>query len=174
MLQHLGGGLEALVFEETVNEFAARVVGFRFGGQRVAREKHAALDVDEQRGYVDELAGGVDVVLLEVVGVLEELGGDAADGDVVDVDVLAADEVEEEVEGAVVDLAYGDAEGGLRGFVAGLVALAFGLGGWWGRGGVRPGRRAPLLKWADRSRRGWRLRGPSTASRQKAARLRSG
>ena len=95
--------------------------------------------MDEQRGDVDELAGGVDVGVLEVVGVLEELGGDAGDGDVVDVDVLLADEVEQEVEGAVVDLADGDAEGGLRGFVAGLVALAFGLGGWWGCGGVLEG-----------------------------------
>ena len=69
--------------------------------------------MDEQRGHVDELAGGVDVGLLEVVGVVEELAGDAGDGDVVDVDVLLADEVEQEVERAVVDLAYGDGEGGL-------------------------------------------------------------
>ena len=52
-------------------------------------------------------------VCLQVVRVLEELRGDARDGDVVDVDVLLADEVEQEVEGAVVDLAYGDGEGGL-------------------------------------------------------------
>ena len=111
-----------------------------FGGEGVAREEHAGLDVDEQRGDVDELAGGVDVGVLEVVGVLEELRGDAGDGDVVDVDVLLADEVEQEIEGAVVDLAYGDGEGGLRGFVFGFVAVgALGLRRWWSDRGVFQG-----------------------------------
>ena len=102
------------MLEETLDELAAGVFGVAaedVGG--VAGQQGLGLDVDEERGHVDELAGGVDVDLLEVVGVLEELAGDAGDGDVVDVDVLLADEVEEEVERAVVDLAYGDGEGGL-------------------------------------------------------------
>src|SRR6201996_1505274 len=113
LVEHLGGGFEALVLEEALDEFAARVFGVtevELGG--VAWEKHAGLDVDEQRGGVDELAGGVDVGLLQVARVLEELGGDARHRDVVDVDVLLADEVEQEVEGAVVDQADGDGEGG--------------------------------------------------------------
>ena len=140
--EHLRGGLEALVLEEALDEFAARVFGFAaedVGG--VAREQGLRLDVDEQRGHVDELAGGVDVDLLEVVGVLEELAGDAGDGDVVDVDVLLADEVEQEVEGAVVDLAYGDGEGRLRGF---FLFLLFVLGAgafWFGSGGTGLGSR---------------------------------
>ena len=32
LLQHLRGGLEALVLEEALDEFAARVFGFGFGG----------------------------------------------------------------------------------------------------------------------------------------------
>ena len=49
--------------------------------------QHLALDMDEQRGDVDELAGGVNVCLFQVVRVLEKLRGDGGDGDVVDVDV---------------------------------------------------------------------------------------
>ena len=103
--EHLGGGFEALVLEEALDEFAARVFGFAAGDVAgVAGEKCLRFDVDQERGHVDELAGGVDIGLLQVLGVFEELAGDAGDGNVVDVDVLLADEVEEEIEGAVVDL----------------------------------------------------------------------
>ncbi len=112
--EHLGGGFEALVFEEAFDQFTPGVFGVGSGDVGgVAGEEGFGLDVDEERGHVDELAGGVDVGLFELVGVFEELTGDAGDGDVVDVDVLLADEIEEQVEGAVVDLAYGDGEGGL-------------------------------------------------------------
>gem|GEM_PF-6717458 len=153
------------MFEEALDELAARVFRIALGRERVAREEGLGLDVDEQRGDVDELAGGVDVVLLEVVGVLKKLGGDAADGDVVDVDVLLADEVEEEVHGAVVDLADGDAEGGLRGLFGGLVfgRGTSGLGGRRGRGGVVRGRRARGWKWVGRYRLGQLRLGPSAA-----------
>ncbi len=121
LTEHLRGGLEALVLEETLDELAARVFGVAQVAELlgVAREEHAGLDVDEQRGGVDELAGGVDVGLLEVARVLEELRGDARHGDVVDVDVLLADEVEQEIEGTVVDQANGDGEGRLRGLFGG-------------------------------------------------------
>ncbi len=124
------------MLQEALDEFAAGVFGFAaqdVGG--VAREQGLRLDVDEERGHVDELAGCVDVDLLEVVGVLEELAGDAGDGDVVDVDVLLADEVEQKVERAVVDLAYGDGERGLGGFFFFLVLVLGGAlwFGWWRR-----------------------------------------
>ena len=133
--EHLGGGFEALVLEEALDEFAAWVFGVCSGDVGwVAGQESLGLDVDEERGHVDELAGGVYVGLLELVGVLEELAGDAGDGDIVDVDVLLADEIEEQVEWAVVDLAYGDGEGGLRGFFAGFVFGVFAGFGFGGRG----------------------------------------
>ena len=114
--EHLGGGLEALVLEETLDQFAARVFGVAADDVAgIARKEGLRLDVDQERGHVDELAGGVDVDLLEVLGVVEKLAGDAGDGNVVDVDVLLADEVEQKIERAVVDLADGDGEGRLRG-----------------------------------------------------------
>ena len=73
--EHLRGGLEALVLEQALDQFAARVFGVvppaTSEGSRGS--SILLLDVDQQRGHVDELAGGVDVGLLEVVGVLEEL-----------------------------------------------------------------------------------------------------
>ena len=45
--------------------------------------------------------------------IVEKLCGDAGDGNVVDVDVLLADEVKQKIERAVIDLANGDREGGL-------------------------------------------------------------
>ncbi len=131
--EHLGGGFEAFVLEEALDEFAAGVLGIGasedVGG--VAGEEGFGFDVDEERGHVDELAGSVDVGLPEVAGVVEELRGDAGDGDVVDVDVLFADEVKEEIERAIVDLAYGDGEGRLRGLLGGgLGGGAFEFGGW--------------------------------------------
>ena len=48
-----------------------------------------------------------------MVHVGQKLRGDFGDGDVVDVDVLLADQVEQQVERAVVDLADEDRKGGL-------------------------------------------------------------
>ena len=131
--EHLGGGFEALVFEEALDEFAAGIFAVgaveEVGG--IAGEEGFAFDVDEERGHVDEVAGGIDVDLLEVMGVLEELGGDAGDRDVVDVDVLFADQVEKQVHGSVVDAADCDREGGLGGFGGSGFGggVAFRLGG---------------------------------------------
>ena len=50
-----------------------------------------------------------------LMGVLEELGGDASDGNVVYVYILLADKVEQEIERAIIDEADGDGEGRLGG-----------------------------------------------------------
>ena len=144
-VEHLGGVLEALVLEQALDEFAARIFGFALatlGGR--ARQQHLALDVDEQRRGVDEVAGDVDVGVLEVLDVGEKLRGDFRDGDVVDVDVLLADEVEQEVEGAVVDLADDDGKGeGRVGFSFSGRRGSFVCGGSDGRLGSRRGPVSP-------------------------------
>ena len=105
LLQHLGGVLEALVFQQALDQLAAGVFGGILRPRRRARQQHLALDVDEERGGVDKLPGHVHIAGLELVHIGQELGRDFGDGDVVDVDVLLADKVEQEVERAVVDLA---------------------------------------------------------------------
>src|ERR1700761_2312808 len=115
--KHLRGSFEALVLEQTLHQFAAWVFGIATENVgRIARKQGFRLDVDQQRSHINELAGCVDVNLLEVLGVLEKLAGDARDGNVVDVDVLLADQVEQKIERAVVDLTYRDGERRLRCF----------------------------------------------------------
>jgi len=62
--------------------------------------------VDQQRGRVDKLAGHVHVGGLELVHVGQKLRRDLGDGNVVDVDVLLADQVQQQVERAVIHLAH--------------------------------------------------------------------
>jgi hypothetical protein len=92
-LEHLGGLFEPLVFQKPVDQVASRVFGLPFGLiPHRPRKQHLALDVDELGGHVDELCGRIYLVGLKLVNVGEELRGDLCNGDVVDVDVLLADE----------------------------------------------------------------------------------
>src|SRR5205085_25575 len=52
-VEHLGGGLGLLVFEKTLDKFAARVefVQLLLADRRVARQKHARLYLDESGGH---------------------------------------------------------------------------------------------------------------------------
>ncbi len=115
LLQHLRGVLEALVLQQPLDQFAARIFGGVVGAGGHARQQHLALDVNQQRRRVDELAGHVDVGGLELIDIGQELRGDLRDGNVVDVDVLLANQIEQQVERAVVDLADGDGERRLLG-----------------------------------------------------------
>jgi len=58
------------------------------GGERIGREEHFGFDVDERGGHVDEFGGDVDVLDFELVEVVEILGRDFGDLDVVDVHFL--------------------------------------------------------------------------------------
>src|ERR1019366_10580877 len=128
--------------------------------------QHLALDVNEQGCDVDELAGHIDVRGLQLVYIAQELGRNAGDGNVVDVDVLLANQVEQEVEWAVVNLGDDDGERGQIGFVV----AGFKLDEWLGRGGRRrsgligrwvlrggAGNGCGFLGWPRCNRNGWRL-----------------
>lgn len=115
-LEGVGRVLVLLVGEELLDELVAGVFGGVLDrGGRVASlgivalfrgwggDDHAGLDLDEGGGHDEELAGLLDVdvgaELLHEGEVLEVLGGEGGDGDVVEVDLAAFDEVEQEVEG---------------------------------------------------------------------------
>src|SRR5690606_42157640 len=93
--------------EELVDEFPAGVEGVvvaAFGdGGLAAGEEHAAFDLHEGGGHDEELAGDVEVELLERVEHVDVLAGDRFDGDVVDIQLVLFDEKEEEVEQALKD-----------------------------------------------------------------------
>src|ERR1700744_5749000 len=90
--------------------------------------------MDEQGGGVDELPRGIYIRLLQALHVAEELRRDARDGDVVNIDVLLADQVEQQVERSFVDPSYRNGEGRR---VVGLGALVCLRGGIL-RGLARP------------------------------------
>ena len=100
-----GGVLELLVLDELAHEVEARVhpllVRPLVGLAAVDGEHHAALDHHERGGHHDELARHVEVELAHEVEVLHVLLGDAPDRDVVDVQFLAADQVQKQVKRAL-------------------------------------------------------------------------
>ena len=62
-------------------------------------QHHAALDHHERGGHHDELARHVEIELAHEVEVLHVLLGDAPDRDVVDLQLLAADEIQKQIKG---------------------------------------------------------------------------
>src|SRR5947209_10183391 len=101
-VEHLGGGLELLVFEETLYKFAARVefIQLLLAHRGVARQEHARFYLDERGGHDEKVACDRDVRALHHAQVLKVLVRDARDGDVVDADLLLPYEIEQEVERA--------------------------------------------------------------------------
>jgi hypothetical protein len=88
--------LEALVFEQTIDELLARIFDFSF--VLVVRQEHLRLDVDQQCRHVDVIGGHVEAQLLHGVEITGVLLGDESDGDVVDVDLVLLDQVQQQVE----------------------------------------------------------------------------
>ena len=102
-MQHLRRAFEPLVLQQTVDQFFTRIF-FRnqLGQRRIARQQHFRLDVDQRRGHVDELGAQLDIHLGGALDVFEILSGDLSDRDVVDVDLLLADQVQQQIERPIV------------------------------------------------------------------------
>ena len=62
--------------------------------------------MDQQRSRVDKIARHVHIAGPELIDVGQKLRGDDGDGDVVDVDVLLANQVQQQVQRAVIHLAH--------------------------------------------------------------------
>ena len=103
LVEKLRGVLEFFVFDQAMHQLVARVLLLFGAGQRVGRQQHFRLDVDQRRGHVDEVGRDVDIELFELVEVVEILLGDFGDGNIVDVHLLLADQIEQEIERAFVD-----------------------------------------------------------------------
>ena len=125
--QHLRRRLKALVLKQPVDQLQSWIF-FSRGRIGIARQQHLRLDVDQQRRRVDELGGNIHIELLHRLHVFQVLLGDLRNRDVVDVDVLLANEVEQQVERSVVHLVDHDREGRLVGAV--LARHRRSDGGW--------------------------------------------
>jgi arabinose-5-phosphate isomerase len=105
VVEGFGGVAELFVGEELLDEVGAGVGGvggFDGIGDRGAGlggGEHARLDFHQRRGHDEELPGEFDVDGVYGLEVGDVLVGDGGHGDIGDVDLGAADEKEEEVEG---------------------------------------------------------------------------
>jgi hypothetical protein len=93
-LEHLGSILELLMLEQPVYQLDARVFQLLGRASWIGWQEHLRLDVDQRRRRENELRRNVNVQLLEHVEVIEVLLGDSSNWDVVDVDLLFADQVQ--------------------------------------------------------------------------------
>ena len=67
--------------------------------------------MNEQRGGVNKVAGNIHVCFLQMFDIAEKLCGDLCDRDVIDVDILLADQVQQQVERPVIDRADTNGKG---------------------------------------------------------------
>ena len=81
--------------------------------------------MNQHRRHVDELGGDVHIKFAYALDISEVLRRDSGNGNVIDVDVLFADQVEQQVERTFIDFAKRD---GKR-EIAGIVFVAFGRDG---------------------------------------------
>ena len=127
------GLLDAFILNELLDQGPAWVLAFRgrehfFFGAAFDRQEHAALDVHQRRGHDEEVARQFKVVLLLCPEDLEVLLRDLLDRDIIDIDLVLADQEKEEVERTLEDIQadgqvrrWQDAVGGDGGGGCGLV-----------------------------------------------------
>ena len=102
LVQHAGGVLVALQLEQPPHERLARVLLLLLACGLGRRDRHQQLrlDVDQGRRHDHELAGELEVQLAHQLQVLHVLARDGCDRDVVDVELVAPDQVQQQVQRA--------------------------------------------------------------------------
>ena len=90
--------LEALVLEQARDQLGARIAPFFLLVVRRRRQQHARLDPREGRRHHQVLAGDVEVQLAHQLEVLEVLLGDLRDRHVGDLELVLADQVQQQIE----------------------------------------------------------------------------
>ena len=105
-LQLRGGFLELLVFDQLPNQIPARIIFLRIFVRRllIDRQQAAALQVNQVRRHDDELARDVDVQLLEGLQIFEVLARDPLERDLVNVELVALDQIKQQIERTFEDL----------------------------------------------------------------------
>ena len=113
--QHLRRRLEALMLQQPLHQLAPRVFRVRPDHVRgIARQQRLRLDMNQQRRHVNKLARRIHIGLLQLVAVVQKLRRHQRDRNVVDVDILLADQVQQQVERPVVHLPHRHRERRLR------------------------------------------------------------
>jgi len=101
LVQEFGRGLEPLVLKQPADEGFTRILLVLLRRIRPGQQ-HPRLDVDQRGRHVDELGTKLNVHLHGPLHVFEILLGDGGNRDVVDVDLLLADQVEQQIERTII------------------------------------------------------------------------
>src|SRR5258708_31977772 len=83
--------------QKVVDQLGARVGRFRFLPLG-PREQHLRLDVHQRAGHHEELPGRFEIQFLDQIEVAEVFLGDTRDGDVVNIEIILADQKQQEVQ----------------------------------------------------------------------------
>src|SRR5215471_3468728 len=109
--KHLRRGFELLMLQQAVDQFGPRIILLLCACHRIARQEHLRFDMYQHGGHVDELGRNVHVEFANLLDIREILRGDLRNRDVVDIDVLLADEIEQQIQRSLVDIRDGNGEG---------------------------------------------------------------
>ena len=98
-----GGRFVPFVFEQPPHQDVARILLVAVGaGSRLGpRQQHSGLDVNQRGGHHQEVAGHVEIQLLQQMNRIEILLRDDHDRDVVDVQLVFPDQIQKQIERAV-------------------------------------------------------------------------
>src|SRR5205807_3753580 len=100
IVQLRSGLFELLVFDQLANQIPARIVLFGIFLRRllIERKQAAALQINEIRCHDHELARDVDLQLFESLEIFKILARDSFDRNIVNIDLVALDQVKQEIE----------------------------------------------------------------------------
>jgi len=83
---------------------------------RIARQQHARLNLHQHCRHVNKLGGNVHIELANLLHIAQILRRDARNGNVVNINILLADQVQQQVQRPVENLIDGDRKGRLAFF----------------------------------------------------------
>ena len=98
LAQLLGGQLDLLVLQQAAHQFGARVLGFLAIVLLLGRQQHARLDLDEHGRHQQVLGRQLEVAAADFVDIAHVLARHVQHGNVEDVEVLLADQVQQQVQ----------------------------------------------------------------------------
>ena len=98
--QLLGGQLHLLVFQQAAHQLGARVFGFLAVLLLLGRQQHARFDLDEHGGHQQVFGRQLQIAATHLIDIGHVLARDVQHGNVEDVEVLLADQIEQQVQWA--------------------------------------------------------------------------
>ncbi len=99
LIKHLSGRLEFLVFKKLIYEFLSRIFKLFFirRRQRIARQQHSRLDLDQRRRHHDKVSRDRDVETFHQPDVFDVFVSDLCDRDVEDIRLLLLDQIQKQI-----------------------------------------------------------------------------